>query len=55
MPSMSETTNINIALRRKGWSDTEINDFMVFIETNRPTQEQAEEAKAYQVQKAGED
>ena len=48
MPNMSETTNIIIGLRRKGWSDIEINDFMVFIETNRPTQEQAEEAKKYQ-------
>ena len=47
-PNMKETTNIIIGLRRKGWSDVEINDFMVFIETNNPTQEQAEEAKKSQ-------
>ena len=45
MPNMRETTNIIIALRRKGWSELEINDFMVFIETNVPTAQQAEEAK----------
>ncbi len=28
MPQV-ETTNIIIGLRRKGWSDTEINDFMM--------------------------
>ncbi len=48
IPNMKETTNIIIGLRRKGWSDVEINDFMVFIETNNPTQEQAEEAKKSQ-------
>ncbi len=45
MPNMRETTNIIIALRRKGWSELEINDFMVFIETNIPTAQQAEDAK----------
>ena len=48
MPNMRETTNIIIALRRKGWTDTEIDDFMVFIETNLPTPEQAEQAKENQ-------
>ena len=48
MPTITETTNIIIALRRKGWTEEEINDFMVFIETNRPTAEQAEEAKQHQ-------
>ena len=50
MPNMTETSNIIIALRRKGWSEMEINDFMIFIETNKPTAEQAEEAKKYQSQ-----
>ena len=40
-----EVANIIIALRRKGWSEEEINDFMVFIETHTPTQAEAEEAK----------
>ena len=48
MPSQNENTNIIIALRRKGWTDAEINDFIVFIETNKPTAEQAEDAKKYQ-------
>lgn len=50
MPTMTETTNIIIALRLKGWTEEEINDFMVFIETNKPTAEQAEEAKKHQKQ-----
>ena len=45
MPNMRETTNIIIALRREGWKEEKINDFMVFIETNAPTAEQAQEAK----------
>lgn len=47
MPQV-ETTNIIIGLRRKGWSDTEINDFIVFLETHNPTAEEAEEAKKNQ-------
>ncbi|MBR1629170.1 MAG: hypothetical protein IJ679_07890 [Lachnospiraceae bacterium] len=42
---MQETSNIIIGLRRKGWSDTEIADFLVFIGTNKPTSEQIEESK----------
>ena len=42
---MTETTNIIIGLRMKGWTDEEINDFIVFIETNRPTQKQIEQSK----------
>lgn len=45
MPNVRETSNIIIALRLKGWTEEEINDFMIFIETNNPTAEQAEEAK----------
>ena len=37
--------NIIIALRQKGWSEEEINDFMVFIETHIPTADEAEKAK----------
>ena len=48
MPTMKETTNIIIALRLAGWSEEQINDFMVFIETNIPTAQQAEEAKKKQ-------
>jgi len=51
--NMKETTNIIIALRRKGWTEMEINDFMVFIETNQPTSEQAEEAKKKQNEDTG--
>ena len=45
---MTEASNIIIALRRKGWTEEEINDFMIFIETNKPTAEQAEAAKQHQ-------
>ena len=51
MPNMRETTNIIIALRRKGWSEMEINDFIVFIETHHPTEKEAEEAKKKNTQK----
>ncbi|MBR6222651.1 MAG: hypothetical protein IKQ71_04375 [Lachnospiraceae bacterium] len=43
-----EVANIYIMLRRKGWNDTEIGDFIVFLETHNPTAEEAEEAKKNQ-------
>lgn len=42
----AETANIIIYLRRNGWTEEAINDFIIFIETNKPTAEQAEKAKA---------
>ena len=40
-----EVTNTIIKLRLKGWTEEEINDFFVFIETHVPTEREAEEAK----------
>ena len=40
-----EKSNIKIQLRRKGWSADEIKDFFVFVETNKPTAQEAEDAK----------
>ncbi|MBR6222270.1 MAG: hypothetical protein IKQ71_02400 [Lachnospiraceae bacterium] len=40
-----EATNIIIKLRELGLTDDQITDFIVFIETNTPTAEQAEKAK----------
>lgn len=40
-----EVANIIIALRKRGWSEEEINDFMVFVETNTPSAKEADEAK----------
>ena len=40
-----EVSNIIIRLRQKGWSEEEINDFFVFVETHIPTEEEAEKAK----------
>lgn len=48
MPNMRETTNIILALRAKGWTDTEINDFMLFVENNKPTQKQIDDSKKKQ-------
>ena len=31
--NMQETTRIILGLRAKGWTDTEINDFILFVET----------------------
>ena len=41
-----ETSNVIIGLRKKGWSDTEINDFLLYVETHTPTEEEARESKA---------
>ena len=45
MPNMRKTTNIIIYLRRQGWEEEAINDFMVFIETHKPTEQEAQRAK----------
>ena len=37
-----EAANIIIGLKRKGWSAEEIQDFILFIETHIPTQEEVE-------------
>ena len=31
--NMQETTRIILGLRAAGWTDTEINDFMIYIES----------------------
>ena len=45
MSNMRETSNIIIALRLRGWSDEEINDFILFVENNEPTQKQINDSK----------
>ena len=40
-----QITNTIIKLRLKGWTEEEINDFFVFIETHLPTEKEAEDAK----------
>ena len=40
-----ETSNIIIGLRKKGWTDTEINDFILYIETHVPTPDEVDEEK----------
>ena len=39
--TQKESTNIIIALRNRGWAAEEITDFMAFIETHNPTEEEA--------------
>ena len=43
-----ETSNLIIGLRKKGWTDTEINDFILFIESHVPTSEEVNEEKIVQ-------
>ena len=43
--NMREHANMIIKLRDLGLTEEQINDFMIFVETNNPTPEQAEEAK----------
>lgn len=40
-----EITNIILELRKKGWSDTEINDFIMKVETHNPTEKEVEESR----------
>ena len=39
--TQKETTNIILKLKEKGWNDTEITEFLVYIETHFPTEEEA--------------
>lgn len=39
------TTNIIIGLRNEGWDSDKINDFLTFIETHSPTEEEANSGK----------
>ena len=48
MMTTREVANIYIRLRREGWSDTQIGDFVIFLATHNPTADEAEEAKKYQ-------
>ena len=41
--TQKEATNIIIRLRKEGWDDTKINNFIGFIETHTPTEEEARE------------
>ena len=40
-----EVANIIIGLRQRGWTEEEINDFIVFVETHTPTEAEAESSK----------
>lgn len=43
-----EKSNIIIGLRKKGWDDTEITNFILYIETHVPTSEEVNEEKIVQ-------
>lgn len=36
-----ETTNIILKLTQEGWDANKINEFIVFIETHRPSEDEA--------------
>ena len=38
--NQKENANLIIKLREKGWTDTEINELVLFIETHTPTEEE---------------
>ena len=40
-----EATNIIIRLRQEGWDGDKINDFILFIETHNPTEEEASDCR----------
>lgn len=40
-----EVTNIILGLRAKGWTDTEINNFLMYIETHNPTETEVQAAQ----------
>lgn len=42
--TQKESTNIILELRKRGWSDTEINSFIAIIETHNPTEEEVLES-----------
>ena len=39
-----ETTNVILGLRAKGWDDTEISNFLMYIETHNPTEIEVQES-----------
>ena len=43
--TQKEATNIIIKLREKGWDGEEITDFIGFIETHNPTEEELKQSK----------
>lgn len=43
-----EVANLYIKLRQKGWSDTDIADLIIFMETHTPSEKEAEDAKQFQ-------
>ncbi|MBO6214398.1 MAG: hypothetical protein J6N76_02545 [Lachnospiraceae bacterium] len=43
--NIKKVANIIIRLRQEGWSEEQINDFMIFVETHVPTADEAEKAK----------
>ena len=38
--TQKQNTNIILELRKRGWDDTEINDFVMIIETHNPTEQE---------------
>ena len=40
-----ETANLILKLRETGWSDTEINELILFIETHVPTEEEVKNSR----------
>ena len=43
--TQTETTNIIIALRNEGWAADKINDFITFVSTHKPSEEEAGSGK----------
>lgn len=43
--NMCETSRLILGLRAKGWTDTEINDFILFIETGEEQYKPKKETK----------
>lgn len=42
--TQKETTNIILELRKRGWSELEITNFLTIIETHNPTEEEVLES-----------
>lgn len=42
--TQKENANLILKLREKGWSDTEINELVLFIETHTPTEQEVLES-----------
>ena len=41
-----EITNIILELRKRGWSDTEINSFVMIVATHNPTEQEVLESNS---------